>query len=58
MFRSSLCDYSDDYILVKDRITIVGHEGKDGTTAGKAARAPAIRKNRDVIFRYCASFTD
>ena len=58
MFKSSLCDYSDDYILVKDRITIVGHEGGDGTTAEKAVRPLAFRKRRNVIPKYCALFTN
>ena len=58
MFKSSLYDYSDDCILVKGRITIVVHAGGDGTTAKKAARRPANRKNKDLIFKYCASFTD
>ena len=36
MFKSSLCDYSDAYILVNGRITITGKPG-DATDANKRA---------------------
>ena len=48
MIRSSLCDYSDAYILVKGTITV----GNTGT-----ATIPNNR-NKNVIFKYCAPFTD
>ena len=47
MLRSSLCDYSDAYILVSETITITG--------AG-ARRLDEI--NKRVMFKNCALFTD
>ena len=49
MLRSSLCDYSDAYILVKGNISV-------NNTA--AAGADANNTNRKVIFKICAPFTD
>ena len=51
MLKSSLCDYSDAYILVKRTITITG------AGADAAARQPDER-NQGVIFKNCAPFTD
>ena len=48
MWRSSLCDYSDAYILVKGRITV-------NNTA--AAGADASNSNKKIIFKNCAPFT-
>ena len=48
MLRSSLCDYSDAYILVKGNISI----NNTGTPA-----APNNR-NKKVIFKNCAPFTN
>ena len=48
MLRSSLCDYSDAYILVKGNITV-------NNTA--AADADANNTNKKVIFKNCAPFT-
>ena len=49
MLKSSLCDYSDAYILGKGRITI--------TDAGAdAAARQADEKDKGVIFKNCASF--
>ena len=48
MLRSSLCDYSDAYILVKGHISI----NNTGTPA-----APNNR-NKKVIFKNCAPFTN
>ena len=48
MLRSSLCDYSDAYILVKGNITI------NNTAAEDAA---ANNTNNKEIFKNCASFT-
>ena len=48
MLRSSLCDYSDAYILVKGNITV-------NNTA--AAGADADNTNKNVIFKNCALFT-
>ena len=48
MVRSSLCGYSDTYILVKGNITV-------NNTAG--AGAAANNTNKKVIFKNCAPFT-
>ena len=47
MLRSSLCDYSDAYILVKGNIAV-------NNTAGAAAN----NTNKKVIFKNCAPFTN
>ena len=49
MLKSSLCDYSDAYILVKGTISV-------NNTA--AAGAAANNTNRKVIFKNCALFTN
>ena len=49
MLRSSLCDYSDAYILIKENITV-----KNAIAAGAAAGNAAEK----VIFKNCASFTN
>ena len=49
MLRSSLCDYSDAYILVKGNITV-------NNTA--AADADGNNTCKKVIFKNCAPFTD
>ena len=49
MIRSSFCDYSDAYILVKGTITV----------RNTAAEGAAINNtNKKVIFKNCAPFTD
>ena len=48
MLRSSLCDYSDAYILLKGTITVLN----TGTAAEPNNR------NKEVIFKNCAPFTD
>ena len=48
MLRSSLCDYSNAYILVKGNIT-VNNTADDGAAANNT--------NKKVIFKYCAPFT-
>ena len=48
MLRSSLCDYSDAYISVKETITVENTE---------TAAAPNNR-NKKVIFKNCAPFTE
>ena len=50
MLKSSLCDYSDAYILVKRKITITG----EGDTA---ALRQADERDKDVAFKNCAPFT-
>ena len=49
MLKSSLCDYSDAYILVKGTITV-------NNTA--AAGAAANNTNKKVMFKNCAPFTN
>ena len=51
MLKSSLCDYSDAYILVKGTITIAG-AGAD------AAARQADERDKIVIFKNCAPFTN
>ena len=51
MLKSSLCDYSDAYILVKGKITITG-AGDD------AAARQADEIDKGVSFKYCAPFTN
>ena len=50
MLKSSLCDYSDAYILVKGKITITG-AGAD------AAARQTDERNKGVAFKNCAPFT-
>ena len=50
MLKSSLCDYSDAYILVKGKITITA-EGDN-----EAARC-ADERNKGVAFKNCSPFT-
>ena len=49
MLRSSLCDYSDAYMLVKGNIAV-------NNTAG--AGAAANNTNKKVIFKNCVPFTN
>ena len=51
MLKSSLCDYSDAYILVKGTITITG-AGVD------AAARQADERDEGVAFKNCAPFTN
>ena len=48
MSRSSLCDYSDAYILVKGTITAINPVSQGPPNNGA---------NRKVIFKNCAPFT-
>ena len=48
MLRSSLCDYSDAYILVKGNVTV------NNTVAGAATN----NTNKRVMFKKCAPFTN
>ena len=51
MLRSSLCDYSDAYILVSGTITFIG--------AGDDFAATRLdESDKGVIFKKCAPFTD
>ena len=49
ILRSSLCDYSDAYILVKRNITV-------NNTAGTGAAAN--NTNKKIVFKNCAPFTN
>ena len=49
MLRSSSCDYSDAYILVKENISVINN-----ASAGAAAN----NRNKKVIFKDCAPFTN
>ena len=49
MLKSSLCDYSDAYILVKGTITV---------NNTPAADVDANNTNKKVIFKNCAPFTN
>ena len=51
MLKSSLCDYSDAYILAKEKIIITG-AGED------AAARKADERDKDVVFKNFASFTN
>ena len=51
MLKSSLCDYSDAYILVKGTITITG-------AGNNAAAREADERDKVVIFKNCAPFTN
>ena len=51
MLKSSLCDYSDAYILVKGTITVVGV----GSAAGPRQSG---RNDKQVIIKNCIPFTD
>ena len=49
--KSTLCDYSDAYIIVKRTITLTEH-------GAHAAAMQADRNSKQVIFKNFASFTD
>ena len=51
LLKSSLCDYSNAYILLSGTITITGAGADDATK-----RLDEI--NKGVIFKNCAPFTD
>ena len=51
MLRSSLCDYSDTYILESGTITITGAVADD-------AAKQLDERNKGVVFKNCAPFTD
>ena len=50
MLKSSLCDYSNVYILVKGTITVVGQGQNDAVIT-------ADRNNKQVVFKNWAPFT-
>ena len=51
MLKSTLCDYSDAYILVKGTITV------NNIAAAVAVAAAANNSNKKVIFKNCTPFT-
>ena len=62
MLKSTLCDYSDGYILVKGGITITGYGEPEPnpdaprTGAQLLAARQADERNKVVIFKNCAPF--
>ena len=50
MLRSSLCDFADEYILVKGTVIITG--AGDGAAARRADE-----RNKAAIFKNCVPFT-
>ena len=51
LLKSSLCDYSNAYILLSGTITITGAGADD-------AAKRLDERNKGVIFKNCAPFTD
>ena len=51
MLKSSLCDYNDAYILVRETITI------DEAEANNNAKR-LDERNKGLIFKNCAPFTE
>ena len=51
MLKSSLCDYSDAYILAKGTIKVTGAGDNDGARQ-------VHERNKGVTIKNCASFTD
>ena len=51
MLRSNLCDYSDAYIHVDGKITIIG-------AGDNAAARQADKRDKGVAFKNCARFTN
>ena len=51
MLKSSWCNYSDAYILIKGRITI-------NRAGNNAEERQTDERNKEVIFKNCAPFTD
>ena len=49
ILNSSLCDYSDEYILFEGKITVVGQGADDAAFA-------ANRNNKQVVFKKCTPF--
>ena len=49
MLKSSLCDYTDSYILVKGTIVVKNTGAEDGD---------ANNTNKKVVFKNCAPFTN
>ena len=53
MLESNLCNYSDACILGNGTTTITG-----GAAAADAPKRKAEERNKGVIFKNCAPFTD
>ena len=64
MLRSTLCDYSDAYIIVKGKITITANAGPQPvagnprTAAKLLAARQADERDKSVVFKNCAPFTN
>ena len=60
MLKSSLCDYSDAYILVKGTITVTGNAGPEPdpanprTVAQLLAARQGDERDKGVAFKNCA----
>ena len=52
MLRSSLCDYSDAYILVKENISV------NNTAVNNTCSAAKNSTNKKAIFENCSPFTN
>ena len=55
MLRSSLCNYSDAYMLVSPTITV---PNTAATVAAAAAAAAAANNRKNIIIKNCAPFTN
>ena len=53
--ESSLCDYSDAYILVTGNITVTGTIA-DAVAGGNSQRKQPLDAATQVVFKYCVSF--
>ena len=56
MLKSSLCDYSEAYILVSGTITIDGAGADDNAKGNERDRTD--ERDKEVISKNCAPFTD
>ena len=63
MLKSSLCDYNDAYILVKEKITITGDAGPEPDAGNPRNDAQSLEarqndeRNKGMVFKNCAAFT-
>ena len=59
MLRTSLCDFSDAYIVLDGRVTVTANATNANADAGIAAQtAQQNRENKNFIFKNCAPFTN
>ena len=57
MLKSSSCDYSDTYIIVKGTIAITRAEGAGNSAARKAAKE-SHEENKEIIVKSYVQFAD